>query len=70
MSIRMDYVWHDDDAILFRASCDSCSFQSRPSHDEQMARAEWFGHVCVRPGRVRGTPIRTAAGTRPMVDQS
>lgn len=64
MSICLDFVWHDDGAILFRASCDSCSFRSPAFDDEQTATAAWFGHVCVRPGRVANAQTRTAVGIR------
>lgn len=50
MSLRLDLVWQDDEAVQFHASCADCSFQSEPFHDEETARASWFGHVCVRPG--------------------
>lgn len=62
MSMRLDYVWPDDETILFQASCDSCSFRSTPFEDEQMATASWFGHVCVRPGRMAIPQTPAAVG--------
>jgi len=50
MSMTMDLIWQDDDAILYRATCSECSYRSVPLPDEDMATAAWFGHVCVRVG--------------------
>ncbi len=46
MSMKLDLIWQDDDAIEYRAACIDCSFRSAPFDDEEMARAAWFGHAC------------------------
>ncbi|MCX6434200.1 MAG: hypothetical protein NTX29_15990 [Actinobacteria bacterium] len=48
MSMKMDLIWQDDDAIEYRANCTDCSFRSDPLDDEDAARAAWTGHACVR----------------------
>jgi hypothetical protein len=50
MAMKMDLIWQDDGAIEYRASCAECTYQSGPFDDEEIARASWFGHVCVRSG--------------------
>jgi hypothetical protein len=46
MSIKLDLIWQDDDAIEYRANCSYCSYRSGSFDDEELARAAWFGHAC------------------------
>lgn len=55
MSMQVDLIFTDDDAIRFRTHCTACSFRSVPYDDEDMAAAAWFGHACVRVGSVPQT---------------
>ncbi len=46
MSMKLDLIWQDDDAIEYRATCNDCSFRSESSDDEEIARAAWLLHAC------------------------
>jgi hypothetical protein len=46
MSMRLNIIWHDDDAFTYQSNCGRCAFVSLPFDDEDAAHDAWHGHAC------------------------